>query len=101
MAPPPPAAPPSEPAGTQEVKTPGRHSLFEEEETPDLGTLAEIDFGVVETGRWLLKVIGSPDNGAEFHMQAGNTYTLVQPTRKAAISSSMTQAFPASMPKSS
>lgn len=70
------AAPPSEPAGTPEVKTPGRHSLFEEDETPDLGTLAEIDFGVVETGRWLLKVIGGPNNGAEFHMQAGNTYTL-------------------------
>lgn len=75
-APPPPAAPPSEPAETPVVKTPGRKSLFEEEETPDLGTLAEIDFGVVETGRWLLKVIGGPNNGAEFHMQAGNTYTL-------------------------
>ncbi len=46
------------------------------EENPELPTLAEIDFGVVETGRWLLKVIGGPNNGAEFYMQAGNTYTL-------------------------
>ena len=49
---------------------------YEEEESSDLGSLAEIDFGVVEAGRWLLKVIGGPNNGAEFHMQAGNSYVL-------------------------
>lgn len=49
-------------------------SIFEEEVAPDAPGLAEIDFGVVDTGRWLLKVIGGPNNGAEFHMQAGNTY---------------------------
>lgn len=38
--------------------------------------LAEIDFGVVETGRWLLKVIGGPNTGAEFYMQAGSSYVL-------------------------
>lgn len=36
--------------------------------------LAEIDFGIVETGRWLLKVVGGPNSGAEFYMQAGNSY---------------------------
>ena len=53
-----------------------QHSIFEEEEASELGALAEIDFGVVETGRWLLKVIGGPNTGAEFYMQAGNTYIL-------------------------
>ncbi|WP_068467253.1 type III secretion system inner membrane ring subunit SctD [Candidatus Protochlamydia phocaeensis] len=38
--------------------------------------LAEINFGIVETGRWLLKVIGGPNNGAEFYMQAGHSYIL-------------------------
>jgi type III secretion system YscD/HrpQ family protein len=38
--------------------------------------LAEIDFGIADTGRWLLKVIGGPNNGAEFHMQTGHTYLL-------------------------
>lgn len=46
------------------------------EEGEDLGALAEIDFGVIETGRWLLKVIGGPNNGAEFHMESGNSYVL-------------------------
>ena len=38
--------------------------------------LANIDFGVIEAGRWLLKVIGGPNNGAEFYMQAGNHYVI-------------------------
>jgi type III secretion system YscD/HrpQ family protein len=36
----------------------------------------EINFDVVETGRWLLKVIGGPNNGAEFSMQPGATYLI-------------------------
>ena len=44
------------------------------DEDEDLGSLAEIDFGVVEAGRWLLKVIGGPNSGAEFYMQTGNSY---------------------------
>jgi type III secretion system YscD/HrpQ family protein len=39
-------------------------------------TLAEIDFGVIETGRWLLKVVGGPNTGAEFYMQSGQSYVL-------------------------
>lgn len=38
--------------------------------------LAEIDFGLTEIGRWLLKVIGGPNTGAEFYMQAGNSYVI-------------------------
>lgn len=38
--------------------------------------LAEINFDMMDTGKWLLKVIGGPNNGAEFSMQAGNAYTL-------------------------
>jgi type III secretion system YscD/HrpQ family protein len=46
------------------------------EEHDDADALAEIDFGVIETGRWLLKVIGGPNSGAEFYMQAGNSYVI-------------------------
>jgi type III secretion system YscD/HrpQ family protein len=57
------------------VGTENQNTLFEEE-NPDLASLAEIDFGLIETGRWLLKVIGGPNNGAEFYMQAGHGYIL-------------------------
>jgi type III secretion system YscD/HrpQ family protein len=53
-----------------------QNSLFEEDESHNLGHLAEIDFGIAETGRWLLKVIGGPNNGAEFYMQTGHSYTI-------------------------
>lgn len=46
------------------------------DENDQLDSLAEIDFGVIETGRWLLKVISGPNNGAEFYMQAGNPYVV-------------------------
>lgn len=52
-----------------------QHTIFAEDES-EIGPLAEIDFGIVETGRWLLKVIGGPNTGAEFHMQTGRNYTL-------------------------
>lgn len=48
-------------------------TIFDEEEN---APLAEINFGLVETGRWLMKVIGGPNNGAEFHMQSGYSYVL-------------------------
>ena len=53
-----------------------RDTIFDEvsEEAEDL--LAEIDFGLLETGRWLLKVINGPNNGAEFSMHAGGNYTI-------------------------
>lgn len=50
-------------------------SLFEEGEE-EINPIAHINFGVVEAGRWLLKVVGGPNNGAEFYMQAGHTYVL-------------------------
>ena len=50
-------------------------TIYEEEE---LGkdALAEIDFGLLDIGRWLLKVIGGPNNGAEFSMQTGSSYVI-------------------------
>jgi len=48
----------------------------EEEEGEDLASLTDIDFGVIETGRWLLKVVGGPNNGAEFYMEGGKEYLL-------------------------
>lgn len=46
------------------------------DEGGDEHALAEIDFGFIETGRWLLKVIGGPNSGAEFYMQTGNSYVI-------------------------
>lgn len=51
-------------------------TVFGDENDQLEGSLAEIDFGVIETGRWLLKVISGPNNGAEFYMQAGNSYVI-------------------------
>jgi type III secretion system YscD/HrpQ family protein len=48
-------------------------TIFDEENIPPL---AEINFDISETGRWLLKVIGGPNTGAEFYMQTGNQYVL-------------------------
>lgn len=36
----------------------------------------EINFDLLETGRWLLKVIGGPNNGAEFSMQPAASYII-------------------------
>lgn len=62
-----PASPPQE--GEQ------RDTLFEDQDS-DLNPLAEINFGFTEIGRWLLKVIGGPNNGAEFYMQTGHSYII-------------------------
>lgn len=53
-----------------------RHDTIFEEEPSDKNSLAEINFGLLDTGRWLLKVIGGPNNGAEFSMQANNSYVI-------------------------
>jgi type III secretion system YscD/HrpQ family protein len=45
-------------------------------EEADKETGAEVHFEVLEQGRWLLKVIGGPNNGAEFSMQPGSTYII-------------------------
>lgn len=45
-------------------------------EEADKESGAEVHFDVLEQGRWLLKVIGGPNNGAEFSMQPGTTYII-------------------------
>jgi len=57
-------------------ETPGRESIYDEASAEDKGILAEINFDLRETGRWLLKVVGGPNNGAEFSMHAEHTYTM-------------------------
>ncbi len=52
------------------------HDTIFDEDEESFSPLAEINFGIAETGRWLLKVIGGPNNGAEFYMQAGHSYIL-------------------------
>lgn len=52
-----------------------RDTLFEDQDS-DFNPLAEINFGFTEIGRWLLKVIGGPNNGAEFYMQTGHSYII-------------------------
>lgn len=59
-----------------EKNEPERNSLFDEQLPAGKDALAEINYDVSDTGRWLLKVIGGPNTGAEFAMQASNTYTL-------------------------
>lgn len=48
-------------------------TLFDEDEG---GSLAEINFGLEESGRWMLKVIGGPNNGAEFSLQPSSSYVI-------------------------
>lgn len=47
-----------------------------DEETPEQHNYAEINFGFLDSGRWMLKVVGGPNNGAEFLMQAGSDYLI-------------------------
>lgn len=51
-------------------------TIYREETEEDKGILAEIDFDLSETGRYLLKVIHGPNTGAEFSLQKGTSYTL-------------------------
>ena len=53
-----------------------KHDSIFDEEPSSKHELAEINFGILDTGRWLLKVISGPNNGAEFSMQAGNSYII-------------------------
>lgn len=63
----------SQPTGREEEHS-DTDTIFEEKEGGP--GIAEVNFGLMETGRWLLKVISGPNNGAEFSMQAGKTYTI-------------------------
>jgi type III secretion system YscD/HrpQ family protein len=55
-----------------------RDTIFDEEaaEEEEEALLADINFDMIETGRWLLKVIGGPNTGAEFTMRAGANYVI-------------------------
>ncbi len=65
--------PPPPPQTDEEPSEPEETFLEDEGEAP---TLAKINFGLIETGRWLLKVISGPNTGAEFYMEAGQSYLL-------------------------
>lgn len=49
-------------------------SIFEE--PSEKTSFPEIHFDLTETGRWLLKVVGGPNQGAEFIMQQASTYLI-------------------------
>lgn len=57
-------------------EAPEQDTIYEEDSDEDKGILAEIDFDLRDSGRWLLKVIGGPNNGAEFSMQTGSSYII-------------------------
>lgn len=50
-------------------------TIFDDNDS-SFDALADINFGITDTGRWLIKVIGGPNNGAEFYMQAGHSYII-------------------------
>lgn len=52
------------------------NTLFDDEKGDAEKMLANIDFNVSNNGRWMLKVIGGPNNGAEFSMEPGSSYVL-------------------------
>lgn len=47
-----------------------------EEEPANQNDFAEINFGFLDNGRWLLKVVSGPNNGAEFPIQSGASYLI-------------------------
>ncbi len=51
------------------------HTILEENED-EIAPLAEINFGLADFGRWLVKVVSGPNNGAEFYMQSGYSYVI-------------------------
>jgi type III secretion system YscD/HrpQ family protein len=59
-----------------EYVEPEHDSIFEESIEGEKHQIAEINFGVTETGRWLLKVIGGSNSGAEFYMQSPQNYII-------------------------
>ncbi|MBA3236858.1 MAG: type III secretion system inner membrane ring subunit SctD [Parachlamydiaceae bacterium] len=52
-----------------------RDTIFGEEDK-DKAALAEINFDLIDAGRWLLKVIAGPNSGAEFSMHSASTYVI-------------------------
>ncbi len=58
----------------EEEDEPSRTSILGDEES-EMG-LTEVHFDLLETGRWVLKVVGGPNNGAEFPLQSANSYVI-------------------------
>lgn len=65
--------PPQEEESVLEEK---HDSIYEEDKQVSNNGLAEINFDLLDTGRYLLKVVGGPNNGAEFSMQGGQAYLI-------------------------
>jgi len=66
---------PEEPAEEHDAALESEHdTIYEDIPEEAKPKIAEVNFGVTETGRWLLKVIGGPNNGAEFYMQSPQSY---------------------------
>jgi type III secretion system YscD/HrpQ family protein len=64
-------------AGATPAPEEKRDSIFKDEPDNDGDhALAEINFDLLDTGRWLLKVVAGPNNGAEFAMQPESTYII-------------------------
>lgn len=77
---------PAEAAQEEEIPTPAiesepddspHDSIFEDEDkVPEKDKqIAQINFDMMDS-RWLLKVMGGPNNGAEFSMHAGESYII-------------------------
>ncbi|MEC7839980.1 MAG: type III secretion system inner membrane ring subunit SctD [Chlamydiota bacterium] len=60
----------------EESTTIRRDTIFDEEAAEEEALLADINFDTVEPGRWLLKIIGGSNTGAEFTMSGGSSYTI-------------------------
>lgn len=52
-----------------------RDTIFGEDDK-DKAALAEINFDLIDAGRWLLKVIAGPNTGAEFSMHSASSYVI-------------------------
>lgn len=58
----------------EQIKKEEEDEIYQEDDPSS--ALATIDFNVSATGRWMLKVIAGPNNGAEFSMDPGQSYLL-------------------------
>lgn len=53
------------------------HDTLFGEEAPEGGKdVTEVHFDLLETGRWILKVVAGPNNGAEFPLQSDQSYVI-------------------------
>jgi len=53
-----------------------RDTIFKDEGSRGDVELAQINFDMVESGRWMIKVINGPNAGAEFGMQSGSEHLI-------------------------